>query len=301
MIDPSQTWVQMTLPDMIEPISSQASEDGLSPLRSPDMTAPSGPGAVHVSRSPQPGKAVASTIPVISGPCGSVSSEPAFPRSSLVSRFQAPKGSAGSILYSQTWKVRVTPSGRRISALRAAARRTSDSDSTGGLRGWGTPTVQASNGNGYQRDSKTGEKILTLVGQAKLVGWGTVTADDSKGVDYTYSNGDHSKPYLMLQGQAKLAGWGTVTARACKGPSSIDVKGARTKGRLEVEAAISGPTSNGSLAEMASSGRLNPAFCLWLMGYPEEWLEAFEASVMQSSRKPVRRGLKKCSKGAENE
>jgi hypothetical protein len=73
-------------------------------------------------------------------------------------------------LYTLTWKALRTPLGRSIPALRASVRRTSDNDSTG----WQTPTV-----------------------------------NDARGSDYSYSNGDHDRPFLKLPGEAKLAGWPT--------------------------------------------------------------------------------------------
>ena len=61
----------------------------------------------------------------ISGLHGRGSSSSADLTSSLASRLQARTDSLGSTLFALTWKARATPSGRLISALRAAAPRTS--------------------------------------------------------------------------------------------------------------------------------------------------------------------------------
>jgi hypothetical protein len=78
--------------------------------------------------------------------------------------------SAGSTLFALTWKARVTPSRRLISALRASGRRIS-----GSVYGsWPSPVV-----------------------------------NDSKGSDYAYSQGNHDRLVLKLGGVAKLAHWTT--------------------------------------------------------------------------------------------
>jgi DNA (cytosine-5)-methyltransferase 1 len=52
----------------------------------------------------------------------------------------------------------------------------------------------------------------TLTGAARLTGWQTPTVNDSKNSDYSYSRGDHDKPFLKLPGEVKLAGWLSPTA-----------------------------------------------------------------------------------------
>ena len=80
-----------------------------------------------------------------SGTCGqhsTTSSACADLTSSLVSKLQVKTALVGSTLYTLTWKQRDTPAGRLIYALRASARRTSDSASGGSQSGWATPTVR---------------------------------------------------------------------------------------------------------------------------------------------------------------
>ena len=57
--------------------------------------------------------------------------------SSLANRLRQKTDLLGSTLFRLTWKERVTPSGRRIPALRASGRRTSGSDFTS----WPTPNT----------------------------------------------------------------------------------------------------------------------------------------------------------------
>ena len=151
--------------------SLPALQFGLPLQETPDgQTAPhSGPDHVRASRSRRPVAARAQLTIVTSGQSGFGSSASAALQLSLESRLRARLDSAGSTLFSLTWKDAVTPSGRRICALRASARRTSDSACTS----WPSPVV-----------------------------------NDSKGSDYAYSQGNHDKPCLKLGGAAKLASTG---------------------------------------------------------------------------------------------
>ena len=82
-------------------------------------------------------------------------------------------GLLGSMLYTLTWKERVTPAQLSISALRASARRTSDSAFTG----WPTATANAYTGAGTQ-GRQGGMNLQTC---AQLAGWNTPAATDGKG------------------------------------------------------------------------------------------------------------------------
>ncbi|MCR4373438.1 MAG: hypothetical protein NUW22_01155 [Acidobacteria bacterium] len=108
-------------------------------------------------------------------------------------------------------------------------------------RQWATPTVgNVTGGNANRGGDRAGE--LLLPGQAQ--NWQTPTVTDAAGRNYTYSSGNHDKPFAPLTGQATgRPGPATSTDGAPSSPSA--------------------PTSR---------RRLNPAFVTWLMGYPEGWL-----------------------------
>jgi hypothetical protein len=135
-----------------------------------------GQAVAPVSRSALPAKAKASTTRDISGRTSIGSSESLALTSSLESRLQARLASSGSTLFRLTWKHLATPSGRRISLLRASALRTSDKDSTG----WATPTTHDAKGTDYNRYGPNGKeegRTNALQDQAQLAaGWPTPTA-----------------------------------------------------------------------------------------------------------------------------
>ena len=155
-----------------KPTSSQVSLFGApQPVPLDGQTTPhSGQVRVRVSRSRKLDAAKAPRTSATSGQSGFGSFASACLQSSLENRLRARLASLGSTLFSLT-SVRVTPAQRQICALRALARRTSDSACTS----WPSPVV-----------------------------------NDSKGSDYAYSQGNHDKPCLKLGGAAKLALTGKV-------------------------------------------------------------------------------------------
>ena len=121
------------------------SGDGVMRYASPDgrTTVPSGPRAVHVSPSVQPGKNRASMTSGISGHTShSLSRSVALSRS-LASRLRRRLSTAGSIRLQMTWKTSGTRSGRGYFLLRRSARLTDEN----GCTSWPTPIVRSADLN----------------------------------------------------------------------------------------------------------------------------------------------------------
>lgn len=151
------------------------------------------------------------------------------------------------------------------------------------LAGWPTPDTPSGGGrmtvDPLVKVRPSGaKKQLSLDDAAQMAGWPTpVAAPDALNHNSNCINGPTS-----LGEAATLAGWGTPSARDHKdaGPAfEADPSIVPVEGRLARQAALSEasgtPTTSSPAATEstgASRGSLNPAFSLWLMGFPLSWL-----------------------------
>lgn len=212
--DPLPTSPQQMSLGLDNGTSSQASEDGL--LHSASLasrtTPTSGPGPARAKDSRTRARGAAFSTLDIFGQHGSHSSASAALQSSLESRLRQRLVSSGSTLFRMTWNDAVTPSGRRICALRASALRTPDN----GCSSWPTPIV--SRGDYTYDHGDHNAPRLKLAGAAKTAVWPTPLASDGTANRDTFHHGPNN---LTLTGAIRLAVWATPDAHAgLRGPSA---------------------------------------------------------------------------------
>jgi len=263
-------------------ISSQESECGTTHSDKQDgqMTLEFGQDHAPVKASPAPGKDGVSMTNGICGLPGLNSSKSDSLYLSLANRLLQKTRSLGSTLYAMTWKVRATPSGRLIYALRASALRTSGKDCSG----WPSPNVMDTIDREKMRPSRaaTGRKTGYLsegikdYASPKLTGWRTPNQSDGEGGVMEIRTETAGK--YKLRDEAPLAGWVTPSTRDHKDSNGMSTTGINPDGsertRLDMlprQARLMdfGQEQVGYLVPTTRQGQLNAGLSRWLMSCPE--------------------------------
>ena len=262
MRETSGRYIQRTLLDTGNATSSPGLGCGVTPLGSlgGGMTGPCGPDHVLANLSARQAEERGLLTSGTSGRLGSISSQSVGLQLSLASRLRRRMVLDGSTLFRLTWKVRVTPSGWQICALRGSGRRTSGND----CGSWPTPDMHSGSGGRTSSDplartrpSGT-KKQFTINEAAQLASWATPVARDFRFASL--------KPWAERGGGKKGEQLNNQVVH------------------LADQAVLSGPPPNGSGVKTASIGQLNPAHPRWLMGLPPEW-DVYAPTVTVSRRK----------------
>jgi len=172
------------------------------------------------------------------------------------------------------------------------------------LARWATPRAADAASAGTRHSRGVAD---TLTAQSRIAGWPTASSRDWKdapgmATQATNPDGTTRTRLDQLPRVARLSGW--PTPQEDNANNSMGHKGTAYSD-LPTTAQLTGPTLSTGPAPMASiegclpdgwnppaSGKLNPAFSLWLMGYPAEWASC-GAQAMQSCRQSRRRSSKR--------
>lgn len=224
----SKTYALMSSEDFDKSISSLASRSGLTPsvARASRMTLLFGRDHAPANLSHRQAKDQGWTTSGIFGPLSSTSSKLAGRHASMESRLRARTDLVGSTLFTLTWKMRVTPSGRSIPALRARAAHISGKGSGSAptildLPQVGYPSPRAADGRkGADLQRRDHPSMNSdLVTATSLTGWPTSRAVDGEKNSRTLEGAlrEQERGKLScLPGVSTLTGWTTTTMRDWK-------------------------------------------------------------------------------------
>ena len=118
------------------------------------------------------------------------------------------------------------------------------------------------------------------------VGWQTPRETDTPGADYTYPNGDHSRPFLCNPGLLKVKMESTwPTPKQPQGSACRTEKNMGHLHRMDDVTPTSGEITSGCLARTESFVERLMTLSAWLMGYTGAYLAHWETASSRKSRR----------------
>ncbi len=263
---------------------SQASAAGLTHsgwLAGP-ATDPLSRAVVLASHSVSPERVRESLTNAISGPPSGGSSRTCALQQSLASRLRQRMAAYGSPEYELTWKSWDMPSGPPICALRASARRISGK----GCSGWPSSRTVTGGPESGERKKELGRTESgggDLQSVALIAGWGSPRRSDHKcGTIKT----ENCTGVDLTKQVAMISGW--ATPRQADGEKNVRTQqGALNEANRKGACNDLGTTAALSTVptERLEGYRLNPAFSLFLMGFPLSWaMIGFKAVLLQKAK-----------------
>jgi len=302
----SQTWTRPTFEVLLNAISLPALESGVMPsdLQDGPMLDLFGREVVLAPVSQPLEKAKGLQTLVTSGHIGHASSGSAALQQSLENRLLARLDTAGSTLFTLTWKRRRTPLGRRYLERAASGRRTSGNACTS------VPTPRKQDDHptlmGHNTLNEKGRMVtadgwdygLALCDTAQLASVATPRSEDSQ------CTGAHRGTADTLHSQANLCSVASPSARDYKDSPGMSETGVDPDGSIrtrldqlprQAQLADSGPTATGGTPATKSTGQLNPEYSRWLQGLPIEFSNCADtatASFRESRRDSLKRQRK---------
>jgi hypothetical protein len=269
MSDPSKTSGQMNFLDMPSATSLQASASGHMPCASPDgrMIDPSGQDLARASLSARQAKAQGLLTSGTSGPRSTTSSMSAALRLFLASKLRAKLALSGSTLYKLTWKDRVTPAQRSISALLASALHTKGSGSFSLERGSRTPISQ-----------RMGKPSAAIAGGLFSTDALATTGKCSATIAESGHTPSITNCPTMDANGAGVVPWAT--------PSANEDAAGSLRGNMQemLSHQVRGWIAESSELSEANYASLRVLMARWLMGLPVAW-DACAPTATPSSRK----------------
>ena len=312
-----------TSPAPPKPTSSPASAGGPSPSTAPAGLEAGLFGPVPVRASPSRRRAdeAASAMRATSGPSGMPSSGSVALQRSLASRLQAAMDVCGSPEYALTWKRWAMPWGPPICALRASARHTSGSGSSG----WPTPCaadlierqkalrpsrIKSGRTTGYlseaafvagwptpQTHDATGAKSPAKIAEQRAAGHGTRNLNEEavaamaawptpKARDFRSASGREDRHEPDLNVIAARAGFPTPTATDAAAGGSRNTPGSKAHAVVSLPDLVVPGASTGRGGRTGKPGGLNPELSRYLMGFPAGWGNYAPTATRSSQRPP---------------